>query len=708
MEKDSTFNSFLNGMNADQYNYFRDNAQSDNNDIAMDSITRFMDNPDRPSPFYTQGSRRLAYSLYLRFKFAYFFQKEIGKSDDEVLSFFDIPDEKKQAFIEIFKFFTDNLRRQTAVAFLLRNNQLGDDAISHWYNHLPEFDDWKNYITNTPNDYLSQLYDMGSHKDIPLVIDSQKASLIRSRIIEKFCQLFSNNIFEDTAYLQAFTQAIVETTDAVLVDYLTITTGTHGPEIQFLLVSDKKINDAERQSGVLRYKENYLQGHGITGSILVARQYNNRLHVGSNNLNYDSRQSTDHENVYSKVYKQNTNSFWLFPLYNGKKMYAAFRVINKKKDSACQYWTYADRALLLDIARWFPSLWKMVSLFLDSFRKKYDLLEDSHNASNRIIGNLGIGQWLPKENLEILLSHLSSVVHRMIESHAMSTLFVITGAGHVDECVQRFHEYPIKTKTRIKTKVNYGTLEEISKTYRKINPRNAFFHFSADGSFYGVRQLVQADGEEGISVLCKYLENQQEYLALLAEGDKKSIRIFYCGKVVADYYLSEGNGRWRLRFIEDLCTIFKSAHVSEAICEQLAEMVFDLSYRRIGSMIIITDENIKDDIRSSEDIDAVKGSFITASIESIIHDLATLDGALILRKNGEVVSAGNILKSNNIEMQSEISEHIKRSQKGARHTAAGVFATAHPDACVVVISENRGLCVLHNRKAVMWNDVIEP
>ena len=332
------------------------------------------------------------------------------------------------------------------------------------------------------------------------------------------------------------------------------------------------------------------------------------------------------------------------------------------------------------------------------------MIEDSSTTANRIIDKLGIGKWYDKERIDVILNHLTSVIHRMIENHEMSALFVITDDEHIDECTQQFKMYPIQASVGNESITNSDNLEKISRSYKKINSNTAFFLFSSSGKYYGI-QYSENDYKDSIILsINAFVERQPEYVAFFAEGSKKSIRIYHKGRVAADYYLSEGTGNWRLRFRKDLETIFEYAHISEAKSSEFADIVLDLSYRRIGALLIISDEGIEEDIQADEPIDNIRGKYVARIPQTIVRDLASLDGALLIKKNGQIVSAGNILKIKDTDVPDTIRILIKRSQKGARHNAAASFASRRPEACVVVVSENRGISMLYGNRALMWND----
>ena len=588
---------------------------------------------------------------------------------------------------------------------------MGDSAIEFWYNKLDEFKKWAEYVISNQGKY--EFLEMGKHsEDVFSNIDIQKINTIKRYTIKKFEELFEKEIYDKKEYIKGFIQIIAENMQAGLVDYLVVDNIDNEQIISFFVVSDDEMNKREEESPEIRKEEEYKKGVGITGSILVQDTHVPYMHVGTNNLKKDSRQSAKHESVYSKVYKQQTDNFWLFPLFdNNDKIYAAFRVINKKESAECKYWTYGERNVLLNTAEWFQSFWKLMENMLDSLVRYLGIVDENKETAKTIIDKLHISDLLDQERLSVILAHLTSVVHRKVESNAMKVMFLITKNECVEELHRKFSEYPMLSEINNfikKEAIIPDVLEKISLSYKAVNPYTAFYLFSSDGGFYGIRQLTKSDEENAISILNKEMADRDEFIAFLAEGRKQCIRIYYRGKMVADYYLSESNGQWKLRIISEFIDILNHTCIKKDICYRVCDIIFDLSYRKIGSMLIFIDTDLNEDKESDKEIENLKGAYIQGERLSIIRDWASLDGAILIKSTGKINSVGKILNNyGESQLINEWKERISNSQKGARHTVAAAVASEHQDACVLVISENRGISVLYNGKALIWNDQIE-
>lgn len=651
------------------------------------------------------------YTQYLQLKYTYFLLREKNCDDDLIMEKLRVPKKYIENFKHIFSHLSDKFRELTAIAYLLRYNQMGEAAVEFWYNEIDEFKEWAKLVVSNEDQY--DFPDMGKHtRDKFLNVDTKKIDNMKRQAVKNFDRLFENEIYDKKEYIKAFIQIIAENMQAGLVDYLVVDNIDNKQIISFFVVSDDEINKREEQAPEIRKEEEYKKGVGITGSILVPNICIPHMHVGTNKLVKDSRQSVKHESVYSKVYKQQTDNFWLFPLFDDENnIYAAFRVINKKEDAVCQYWTYEERAVLIKIAEWFQSFWKLMEVMLDSLVRYVGIVDENKKAAKMIINKLQINDLLDEERLSVILAHLASVIHRKIESKAMKVLFLISKNHCVDELHRTFPEYPMQRwmSNYIKKEVIIpDTLEKISLSYMSVNPYIASYLFSSDGFFHGIRQLTNSDENEGISILNERMTGRDEFIAFLAEGKKQCIRIYYKGKLVSDYYLSESNGQWRLRFLNDFNDILKQTCIKTDICDVVCNIIFDLSYRKIGSMLIFNAEKLDEDKDLDKEFEYLKGATIQGERLSIIRDWASLDGAILMKKTGDIFSVGKILNEyGENQLNGEWKDRITNSQKGARHTVAAAVASTYPEACVVIISENRGISVLYNGKPLVWNDIFE-
>lgn len=711
-------------LHCDQFNeelieYFKDCAGDDKAEVDNETAERFMDNPAKrklgtaikSDTSNVPATHKEQYTLYLKLKYTYFLLKEEKLDDNQIMEELSVPKMYGESFEKIFSHFNDSFRRSTAIAYLLRYNQMGKMADQFWYNELDVFKQWAEIVISNEQQY--NFPQMGKHSgDRFKNIDTVKVDTIKRETIKRFNQLFEREIYNKKEYIKYFTKIIAEYMQAGLVDYLVVDIKDNEQIISFFVVSDDEINKREEGFPEIRKEEEYKRGIGITGSVLVPDTRIPYMHVGTNKLKMDSRQSAKHESVYSKVYKQKTDNFWLFPLYDENDMiYAAFRIINKKENAKCTYWTYEERAVLLNVSEWFQSFWKLMENMLDSLARYVSIVDENKETAKMIIDKLQIDDLLDQERLSVIFAHLSSVVHRKIESNAMKVLFLITKNDCLDEFYRRYKEYPMQrwmSNFIKKEAIISDILEKLSLSYKAINPYTAFYHFSSDGSFHGIRQLTDRDEDDGISILKQQMLGRDEFIAFLAEGRKQCIRIFYRGNMVGDYYLSESKGQWKLRIVNEFIDILKGTCVKAEICELVCNIIFDLSYRKIGSMLIFSDNELNEDKDSDKEYEYLTGATIQGERLSMIRDWASLDGAILVKSTGKIYSVGKILNNyGEKQLASEWKERIANSQKGARHTVAAAVASTHHDACILVISENRGISVLYKGKPLVWDDQIE-
>ena len=644
------------------------------------------------------------YKDYLQCKYAYFSYcisvNAIQEIDDEFLSSIE----------DLKSYWKDDVRTNEACVYLLRRNQFGENALEEWYSQeLDEFTTWINLITT--NAFLSEHEDSDDiEKHKFSVADLSLVQKIEKEVSKKFIELIEANKSDESEYLFSFLRILQSKSGAKVCDFLYI--DFKNKEVDFKLAS---IELTPEDIASLIQEESYHERIGITGSILVpcSREY---LHVGTNNLSKDPRQAEKQNAKYAKIYKldDGVKSFWVFPIRDFKhNIVAAFRVVDKKNGSV---WSYSERFSLLAVAEWFSFFWEytrsvLSTLNTDDVRKvTYKCCTDD---CTECLGGIG------KETLHNILEHLRSVAHRKVESHGIgASILIVPNARTIENAYAVFPKYPISFD--ITKSVLDRPLEYLSLSYKGINPKTAMFVYDKDLEFLGV-YMIRNDTDNFEKGILDIGDNLSTSVLFTLIGNTNTIRIFAKGKMVADYYHSEAEGLWRFRCIKEIkqkCKeMIDDKFIAETIFDKILSIALELSFDKKGAMIVICDDEtldvkLRDGKRAIGELE--QGSLTNNNI----RDYATMDGAIVLTTEGVVREIGTILPVDEITSEnihkSKYQEwntwksQLAKKQKGSRHTTAIKFSLQHPDACIFVVSENRGISIFYKEKALLWDDETFP
>jgi DNA integrity scanning protein DisA with diadenylate cyclase activity len=250
------------------------------------------------------------------------------------------------------------------------------------------------------------------------------------------------------------------------------------------------------------------------------------------------------------------------------------------------------------------------------------------------------------------------------------------------------------------------------------------FVYDKELKFIGVYFIRDGSNnfEEGVKNIGNAISSSILFTSI---GGTYSVRMYRSGGMVADYYHSESKGIWRFRCIKEVKDACKQICTGgnlekEKNIEKIIEIIFELSFDKTGAMIVICDDEeletkLKDGKRATGNIEL---SNINTLSNNQIKDYAAMDGAIVLSSDGTIREIGTILPIDDITNDNNCRYHTKyeqwcnwkaelsKKQKGARHTTAIKFSLQHEDACVFIVSENRGISIFNNGKAILWDDGI--
>lgn len=643
------------------------------------------------------------------------------------------------------------------LAYLYRISQLGQQVVHHeWYSQLPEFLEWarlcRSTLENSWNEFLSDdfeqsyqrlwrglaeqtVYPIQEDELLKLTHSSlvkglslktatvmehllhptepgEKVNLLKEyfhpaaeielsplftspviRLAEKltlrYLEMLDSVVMDEDEYLQEFTKAMAHEFRCEISDFLVVV----GDIIRirctsFPIPEQELIKELED-------KEVYYRNEGITGSILTYPQPKSGLHVGTNNLLEDARQSPWHVNAYEKIYGK-TYNFWVFPVFDNAKIVGAFRVINRgvEKDLSKGYWPYYVRLQLLEAAQWFENLWKVIRHLLPMMVMTRKLaLSENRLAARELIQRFELG-WVSEDYLEELLAHLITVVHRKVEDRRVGCCIGIVKEEDIKTLKQILNEYISIERDDIRD------LSTAGKYYTRVLPSAGMFVFQGYGRFEEVLALQFPGGMRGLDAITK-ITDRFISIVFIVESDQRSARIFHRGEWAAEYYLSDRTGTWKLRFYEDTLKklLLIAQWIQPAVIRQIYDRAWSLSYKEIGAMLVIADEipeNVTLDpaIRTNEPLENLS--------ETEFAGLASIDGAVIISSRGIVSWVGAIIHIANQTTGRSAARAAITGGKGSRHkTASDLSSTMLDDALILVVSKNRGITIFYGAQRIV-------
>jgi DNA integrity scanning protein DisA with diadenylate cyclase activity len=663
-----------------------------------------------------QEKKNYWYSEFLREKYAYFCEKRKGTSQSVILQNLHISAESIEKYKEICDLW-DEQEEAERIVYLLRIYQVEQITINKtFYNTFDEFNEWVNLIIKT--DLPECFSEMHSHFDSLIDEASFDYQKVNNTILEITQTILKRNVSSAINIIKIFIETIKEKFLCDICDFLKI----DNTVLRIYATSyEERVNKIDKVyfQERLNDSEHYDYGEGISGAIHFGSEKIKNFHVGTNCLEHDGRQSPWHTTAYSKYYKNELKDFWVFPLYENSKLIAAFRVINKIDGEP---WLYKERLHLIFLAKWFQDFMQICNKdtqdivrqpAISSVPYKYNItekiFEDCFPEGDK-------ESWIKEDEFERVIEHLTKIVHRKIEKKKVGCCLIVCNSQDINHLCQKsgLKDYIIFDNNS-QTIVNYNSsenpLNSVAENYSMILPTSGAFVWDETLNFKGVKGLNNITLERGTSlnndldVITKTYSNS---FAFLLERGKNSILIYHNGSLKYEYYLSDYDGSWKTRSYASLLEVIKKAlninkvnNIASTIIDKVFDIIWWLSYKKIGTMIVVTDSG-----KDNEKINKMKrmaehGRYINQPIDDLlpnmIYDLAMVDGAILMDFEGTVHWGGLKFTYQN-ELSQELDAELKN--KGTRHSQAGHIATGENDTLVFTVSENRGITVFYESNII--------
>ena len=718
--------------------------------------------PQRVHAAYYADPRESEYwRQYLRYKFRYLWLRGGIGPDRAADKFMQVADEgNRDQWAPILKLW-DQQADGEGLAYMYRVSQMRAALVhAEWYNDLPEFVEWANEITEKLSERQRQAGNFASLYD-DFVTGEPAADLValhakeamEFQILEGLAGLServsaslsaerlevpsewlrtivaagpptSAGLFPDTAarifaelalfllrelvrgpvreerFLRELLACLKREAMCDLADFLEVSEG--GEKIGLVATSLGQLS--EEILSELGEEEVYRRGEGITGSILLASEPSRLFSVGSNDIAHDPRQSPWHVSAYQSIYGA-LNDFWTFPVIIDGRLHGAFRVVNRadndigtesRRDGRIRWPTSLRRDLWM-VGMAVGPLWQFAKdVALD--RVFWSVSFEERGEAQRLV-TAAECNWLAEPVLIDALKLLRSVVQRRVEEHVFGCLLLFAREDAVESVDRILPPDPAAPPAQ------GATLADISGLSLHVDSSAGLFVVSALGTVVGVRRL-EVGRTRGMRALHEITETYA-CIAFWAHAERRSIHVHAMGRWVAEYYLAERVGRWRLRIFDESLQRTLSASDSAIqyfVAERVLRAAWELAQSGNGAVFVISDRRELESKFQFGEGTQYDGRQLPEIDQNDLLRRASQDGAVLLSPQGRFECSNAILTPKlPVRLPHTMRARLSSGAHGGRHTVACNVAALCLDATVIVVSANGGISILARASVVEWD-----
>lgn len=416
----------------------------------------------------------------------------------------------------------------------------------------------------------------------------------------------------------------------------------------------KKKTDEEAFEEI-KERESYKKGIGISGCILYYDFKNiNSLwnHIGSNNVDDDPRQSSDHRHAYEKEIYPNVlkntgtiKNFWMFPITLDENLIGTFRVVNKlntEEELQKGGWNFFNRLELILIARWFSKFLKSTNLLLQ-YREDFNSSLLWSRSVDKIYVHMKLNG-ISRDFIKIILNLFQKVMIIKEEKRAVGITVIITNAHN-----KKLKHYPFVDLPSEKVLPPYTAVFQLLDA---INPLKGAFIFDVNGDFTKVVSL-KYDDHIGYEAIKKLTRDLKDSIVITLPRNTRSLLFFKEGEMRSELYQAEKTGKWECRDINKMKNLIKEnsgfKKDTSVLVDKVLDIALGLSQLKLGGMIIIGDvpeDKFTLDTRCKvlhDDIDPSNKISINKIDISILTEYAKMDGAMIIDSDGNLIKANTFI-----------------------------------------------------------------
>jgi DNA integrity scanning protein DisA with diadenylate cyclase activity len=535
-------------------------------------------------------------------------------------------------------------------------------------------------------------------------------------------QILHSSGFDETAVITTFLTSMKENFHCEVCDFLDVTNDNKMVVWSAATVNHKDLSpkyqnlsdDDLRQK--IRKRESYEKGEGISGSILLTNNEidNDRniwVHIGSNDVRHDPRQSKKHKSAYEKdmypgvlrVNKQ-INNFWMFPIFEGIRLSGAFRVVNKLNNEGDGLlpggWPYFTRVQLALIAQWF-------SRFLETIRPQLQAKEDyialmERNARvDEMIRKFELG-WIQKRPFQALLRHIASDISKKQEKRGVGCCITIVETKQGRMPLQELDPYPLLECTPGYITEPYNRIDSYHDV---VNPLMGTYVFDQNGNFIRIARLEVNSEKYGTlsgDKAIKWVTKHNKSVCLMLPLDTKNILVYHNGEKVAEIHVSETTAKWRFRYPQDILEKMKSMapKVNNNLLEIICDACIELSYRSYGAIIVVGDIPPGSIVYSDPKVPHRSEWKLDHDGKAFLVEFAKMDGATFISSEGCIIKTNRNVNSSKVRKLKP-----QFPGRGARHETGEKISIVAPEALVMIVSENRGISMIASGGERVFRDL---
>jgi DNA integrity scanning protein DisA with diadenylate cyclase activity/GAF domain-containing protein len=541
-------------------------------------------------------------------------------------------------------------------------------------------------------------------------------------------QLYSRG-FNETEIIHVFLEQLKEFYNCDVADYLDATedggkllwrVATVKP--QDLSKEFRDMPESELRTAIQR-DESYGRAVGITGSILLLKDFSIWRHIGSNDLRDDPRQSIVHRSAYERdLYPKlltggRIQNFWAFPILKGSKLKGIIRVVNRvvrRSESSSKRrklrkggWSYLTRVELAVIAFWFSQFLDAARPLLDRRLDFIELLERDKRVSE-LLQRLN-ADWLDKDVLKQFLEHLRKDINKREENRRIGCCIGIVCSETVSACDQ-LEPFPVLNASE---ELVHAPFDGLDNFHDAVNPNLGAYFFRQNGKFIKIAALHLKEntvvGQHplrssvwGLDAIKTITAATERLVFLHLDRGHRSIHVYSGGTLVAEIHISEKEGTWAFRYPQDLLRVMERARagIDKEVIRVVWEASLEMMTQGHGALFVIGDD-------STEPYELRPARFPYSRTEKItdfgseyLAEFAKPDGAVFIDRKGYVRELNTIV----YPKSDDIIKYTLFPGRGGRHQTAELICRRSPKSIVVVISENRGLNVVRNGEILLSTD----
>jgi DNA integrity scanning protein DisA with diadenylate cyclase activity len=327
--------------------------------------------------------------------------------------------------------------------------------------------------------------------------------------------------------------------------------------------------------------------------------------------------------------------------------------------------------------------------------------------------NKDIFQVISHEIFLHVVRHLKRIVNQKIENRNVGVSIVIFSSEYTYKGYgQYFLQMSAGEQKTTVIDVNEFFKDyknDLQRFYKCIDSEQAFFAYTYNKAEDKLTyDGIMSFGNNKLKDICGC-----DSIGFTITAGIPCIRIYNSNKCVADYFVSETQGNWLARFKTDIESTLRDAipNINDKDLENLSNAIMQLSYLGIGSMIIVTSDSNNRAISNSPFPLNREIELQVAISQGDLYHFAAYDGAIIIHKNEHhrlMVQSFGVIINPSSKIPKGYSILLRYTNSGSRHEKAVRYACGHTDDCVVVISENRTISILHGKQPIYWRDNNNP